>query len=763
MFSMKRHALLLLALVLASSGCRHEETGSAQFAVSVAQVLSASSVSRVTVTSSGVDMPSVTTELVQTNGVWAGVIGNIPAGSNREFRARAFDSSNALLFEGASSSVTISANQTTLVAITLQEAHPPPSFSNEAPIIESVTATPTTVQLGSSVALQAIALDPDAGDTLSYAWTAPAGSFTAASNPSTAWIAPSTAGAVSLTLTVNDSRGASSAVTITVSVVNASSEGGAAIDVRFNSYPVVSAISALRTRVDVGEFTTVSVTASDNDGDSLSYHWTSTCAGTWTNATASTTSFSPSARPLGACNNCQMTVTISDGRNGQTTGSLAFCVASTATNRFPPTIVRANQSSLTAQPSQQLTFEVTASDPQNSTLTFTWSASRGSVGMPQSSATTSRVVWTAPACVPTGTTVSMTATVTNAYGLATPRTFGVTGLPTCAVSGWASTGSTSLPRHYSKATLQPNGKVLVTGGVFGGDFLASAEVYDPGMGTWASTGSMASPREQHTSMLLPTGKVLIVGGRINTSSTAATAETYDPATGIWSPAGSMASPRWAHVATLLPNGKVLVSGGAVITVLAAAEVYNPTTGSWLPAGSMTAPRHHHTATLLNSGKVLITGGHDGFRNLVTAELYDLATDSWSPTGSMASGRRQHTATLLPNGKVLITGGISDSGPLVTAEVYDPATGSWSSTGSMAVARGAPSATLLPDGRVFVTGGANDNSLAETYDPATGSWSPAGSMASSRIGHVATLLNSGQVLVAGGYNGSYLATAEVYTP
>jgi hypothetical protein len=121
MYSPRRFDFLILSLALAFSGCRPEEpTGSARFAVALTQALaSAQSVSRVTITSSGPDMPSVTLELVRTGSSWGGVIGDIPAGTNRAFLARAFDSSDSLLFEGSASGVTISADQTTLVAITL--------------------------------------------------------------------------------------------------------------------------------------------------------------------------------------------------------------------------------------------------------------------------------------------------------------------------------------------------------------------------------------------------------------------------------------------------------------------------------------------------------------------------------------------------------------------------------------------------------------------------------------------------------------------
>ena len=69
------------------------------------------------------------------------------------------------------------------------------------------------------------------------------------------------------------------------------------------------------------------------------------------------------------------------------------------------------------------------------------------------------------------------------------------------------------PPHASShtATLLPNGKVLVAGGLHGVR-LASAELYDPASGTWTATGSLATARDDHTATLLPNGKVLVAGG-----------------------------------------------------------------------------------------------------------------------------------------------------------------------------------------------------------------------------------------------------------
>jgi hypothetical protein len=749
-------ALLLLCLAACSSP-HPQPTGSVQFAAST-QALSANDITRVKVTVSATDMSSLVVELAKSNGSWGGLIGNIPAGSNRSFLAEAFDSSNTQRFQGQASGITITANQTTAVAITLLELVPPPPYANAAPVIDSLVASSTSVQTGASLSLTATVHDPNAGDTLTLAWTGSGGSFSAPATATTSWTAPSSPGVQTLTFTVTDSQGAAVSVSLVVNVVSGTSTGNAALDISFNLFPVVSRVSASLNRLDAGQSTAVSANASDSDGDALGYQWSATCPGTWTNAASSSASFVPSSVPSGVCNNCQLTVTVQDGRGGQTTGSLSLCIAAASTTRFPPSFTNFYQSATATSPGLTVAFDVTAMDPQSSSLTFAWTASTGSLATARNTASTSHVMWTAPAC---GSASTITATVTNAFGLTATQSFAVTGLPACGPSGWASTGSMASPRHYHTATLLNNGKVLISGGKNSNGNLATTEVYDPASGTWSAAAPMTSPRAGHTATLLPNGKLLVSGG-----APLATAEVYDPASGTWSATAPMASPRGGHTATLLRNGKILVSGGYNGSAyVASAEVYDPASGTWSNVSSMALRRWAHTATLLPNDKVLVSGGFNG-SYLAAAEVYDPASGTWSATGAMLFPRYVYTATLLPSGKVLVSGGYFSGSYLAAAEVYDPVSGTWSATGAMASARREHTATLLPNGKVLASGGNKTGgtlAAAEVYDPASSTWSATALMASARDNYTATPLPNGKLLVTGGYNGSYLSSAELYTP
>jgi hypothetical protein len=218
------------------------------------------------------------------------------------------------------------------------------------------------------------------------------------------------------------------------------------------------------------------------------------------------------------------------------------------------------------------------------------------------------------------------------------------------------------------ATLLPNGKVLVAGGMNNvSGWLSGAELYDPATGIWAATGSMNGARAGATATLLPNGKVLVVGGQIAGEVYLTSAELYDSNTGTWTATGSLSTASGVHATTLLPNGKVLLAGGFNQSYLSRAELYDPASGTWTATGSLSAARSIATVTaapLLPDGKVLLAGGING------AELYDSASGTWTVTGAMSSARYNDTDVLLPNGQVLVAGGQNEtSNSLSSAELY----------------------------------------------------------------------------------------------
>lgn len=347
-----------------------------------------------------------------------------------------------------------------------------------------------------------------------------------------------------------------------------------------------------------------------------------------------------------------------------------------------------------------------------------------------------------------------------------------------ATGRWETAGSRLQGPQRTTATLLPDGKVLVVGGVVSvpgpgstraghqaGIFppqslINTADVYDPATRQWTSAGEVATMRTHHTATLLPNGLVLLVGGWIGPSAT-----LYDPGTGTFNTisGNKIYEP---HTATLLPNGKVLVIGnvdklnGEGDGNVTMAELYDPATGTWSQAAAIDQAdpgyRSHrkHTATLLPDGRVLVMLG-------ANARLYDPATDTWTKTAGPTAEHSMHTATLLPNGKVLIVG----NGGTQT-ELYDPASGQWASGGTLPDPVGEHAAVLLPNGNVLIAGGrrsvlnllARDDNSAFLYEPDSATWIQASSMAVNRSQHAAVLLTDGGVLVVGG---AWTSSAEIY--
>jgi peptidoglycan-associated lipoprotein len=107
-------------------------------------------------------------------------------------------------------------------------ANRPPAFSANA------QCDPCTVEAGKSTTLTATATDPDTGDTVTYRWSAPTGTFGTPNEPRTTWTAPDQEGSVPMTVTAEDNRGGRATSTVNVQVVRPAQKTYTFEDVHFD-------------------------------------------------------------------------------------------------------------------------------------------------------------------------------------------------------------------------------------------------------------------------------------------------------------------------------------------------------------------------------------------------------------------------------------------------------------------------------------------------------------------------------------------------
>lgn len=344
-------------------------------------------------------------------------------------------------------------------------------------------------------------------------------------------------------------------------------------------------------------------------------------------------------------------------------------------------------------------------------------------------------------------------------------------------AAWRTAGSLQWARYDHTATRLADGRVLVVGGNYLTDsgqtlYPSNAELFDPATNVWMSAGTLATARIGHTATLLPNGKVLVAGGIGKTnvetgqSGVVSSIELYDPSTNTWTTGPGLATPRNRHTATLLPNGKVLIAGGYPFGSnlgFAGMELYDPATNAWTAGGGLLAARAQHTATLLPDGRVLFMGGSGAAPK---GELFDPIANNKDAAATTNLELELPSATLLSSGRVLVVTGSQPTEnanrSLAAAALYDPVTNSWTNAGTLSTWHDGHTATRLGNGTVLVVGGGANSvrqgntatDLAELNDPTTNSWSVTKALVLGlRLLHTSTLLSNGAALVVGGTNSS----------
>jgi N-acetylneuraminic acid mutarotase len=232
----------------------------------------------------------------------------------------------------------------------------------------------------------------------------------------------------------------------------------------------------------------------------------------------------------------------------------------------------------------------------------------------------------------------------------------------------------NIPRDAHTATRLIDGRILIAGGLDGTGTTNTAEIYDPRTGRFTLLESfMNDKRAFHTATLLDDGKVLFTGGY--NGEYLKSAEVFNPVMNRFEPVSDMSEPRSNHAAALLSDGTVLITGGRNLSTdvneeggLDTAEVYDPTYGYFSETGNtMTSGRSYHTAVNFKddqdgiNDRVIVSGGfglipasgddgEDELAALNTSEIYTPGTRMFTRASSTMSRARQgHTALLLDEG------------------------------------------------------------------------------------------------------------------
>jgi hypothetical protein len=428
--------VLAIASAIGLSCDGHQSGPQTGSAIVVARVSLASGVSGVSVTVSGSKLPTpISKTLAAADSQYSAWIDNLPPSNDYTFTAVALDDSTPqkVLLQGAVSRQVIQNARTASITIYLNAVSSKP-YINAAPVIDSVSATSLTASYGETLQFQAMAHDPDSGETaqLAFTWAATCGTLKSIMNTPgddsfgsrsvTNYTAPSVGQVCTISLLVMDPGKHSTATSLDITV--GKSLGQSSIQIAVDGAPVVSLLSATPGQLPTGGSSVLNVFASDPDGDMLDYAWSCSCPGAFDTANLATTTFTLAS--ASSATSCTFSVTVSDGKDAQgnaknkSENHLTLAVGEPSIV-YSPGFGVAYQSSDSFNDGQNVLLAVEAFDPAGSEISYSWTSSTSATPVMSAPADlgfdetpfTSAAVWTAPTGFPTTSMATATVTATS--------------------------------------------------------------------------------------------------------------------------------------------------------------------------------------------------------------------------------------------------------------------------------------------------------------------------------------------------------------
>lgn len=163
-----------------------------------------------------------------------------------------------------------------------------------------------------------------------------------------------------------------------------------------NRVPTITQVTATPTSLDEGASTTLSVTASDPDGDALTYSWAqlpASPAGTFGNAAGVTSTWK--APFLSSNTTFSLQVTVSDDKGGSAQATVDVTVTNVPALNNEPSVTAITVSSTSVIAGETLNLSIGATDADGDPLTYTWTTSAASPGT-FTNATASAAQWRSP-------------------------------------------------------------------------------------------------------------------------------------------------------------------------------------------------------------------------------------------------------------------------------------------------------------------------------------------------------------------------------